>query len=43
MTEFVTEARARNHTLALSEEQNREICLSAAKVLFGEVPPISPY
>jgi hypothetical protein len=31
---------ALNHTLALSEEQNREICLSAAKVLFGERPPI---
>ncbi len=29
-----------NHTVMLSEEQNREICLSAAKVLFGEVPPI---
>ena len=29
-----------NHSLALSEEQNREICLSAATVLFGESPPI---
>lgn len=29
-----------NHTIMLSEEQNREICLSAAKVLFREVPPI---
>jgi hypothetical protein len=28
-----------NHTLALGEEQNREICMSAAKVLFGETPP----
>lgn len=28
-----------NHTLALSEEQNREICKSASKALFGEVPP----
>jgi hypothetical protein len=24
--------------LALSEEQNREICIAAAKALFGEVP-----
>ncbi len=31
---------ALNHTLALSEEQNRELCLSAVKVLFGEVPPV---
>jgi hypothetical protein len=30
---------ALNHTLALSEEQNREICESAMEVLFGEVPP----
>ncbi len=32
-----------SHILALSEEQNREICLSAVKVLFGEVPPSAPY
>ncbi|VTR93365.1 Uncharacterized protein OS=Escherichia fergusonii B253 GN=ERIG_01105 PE=4 SV=1 [Gemmata massiliana] len=30
---------ALNHTLMLSEEQNREICREAAKVLFGEAPP----
>lgn len=30
-----------NHTVMLSEEQNREICDSAAKVLFGEVLPIT--
>ena len=29
-----------NHTVVLSEEQNREICMAAAKVLSGEVPPI---
>jgi hypothetical protein len=29
-----------NHSLALSEEQNREIYMAAAKVLFGEAPPI---
>ncbi len=29
-----------NHTIMLSEEQNREICMAAAKVLFGEVPPM---
>ncbi len=28
-----------NHTIMLSEEQNREICMAAAKVLFGELPP----
>lgn len=28
------------HRLALSEEQNREICRSACKTLFNEVPPI---
>ncbi len=28
-----------NHTIMLSEEQNREICMAAAKVLFGEPPP----
>jgi hypothetical protein len=29
-----------NHILMLSEEQNREICKSASKALFGEVPPM---
>jgi hypothetical protein len=29
-----------NHTVMLSEEQNREISMAAAKVLFGEEPPI---
>jgi hypothetical protein len=29
-----------NHTIMLSEEQNREICMAAAKTLFGEVPPL---
>lgn len=28
-----------NHTIMLSEEQNRDICMAAAKVLFGELPP----
>jgi hypothetical protein len=28
-----------NHTIMLSEEQNREICMAAAKALFDEVPP----
>jgi hypothetical protein len=27
-----------NHSLALSEEHNREICIAAARVLFGETP-----
>jgi hypothetical protein len=27
------------HILALSEEQNREICMAASTVLFGETPP----
>jgi len=44
LTEFLGRSfhglNALNHTLALSEEQNREICLSAATVLFGEAPPI---
>jgi hypothetical protein len=30
-----------NHTVMLSEEQNREICMAAATVLFGEVPPFA--
>jgi hypothetical protein len=30
-----------NHTIMLSEEQNREICIAAAAVLFGEVPPLA--
>jgi hypothetical protein len=29
-----------NHSRTLSEEQNREICTAAAKVLFGETPPV---
>lgn len=45
ITEFLTYAfrglNALNHTLALSEEQNREICMLAAKVLFGEEPPVA--
>ncbi len=32
---------ALTHTLMLSEEQNREICDSAAKVLFGEAPTLT--
>jgi hypothetical protein len=28
------------YSLMISEEQNREICMSAGKVLFNEVPPI---
>lgn len=28
-----------NHTIMLSEEQNREICLGASRVLFDDVPP----
>ena len=44
MTEFLNRAfhglNGLNHTLALSEEQNREICMTAAAVLFGETPPI---
>ncbi len=31
-----------NHTIMLSEEQNREICMAAAKALFGETPPSMP-
>jgi hypothetical protein len=42
MNEFLSRAfdglNGLNHTLALSEEQNREICMTAAKVLFGEIP-----
>jgi hypothetical protein len=45
MTDFLRRAfhglNGLNHTIMLSEEQNREICLAAAKVLFGDVPPIS--
>ena len=43
MSEFLGRAfeglNVLNHTLALSEEQNREICMAAARVLFGETPP----
>jgi len=43
MTEFLNRAfqglNCLNHSLALSEEQNREICMTAARVLFGETPP----
>jgi len=43
MTEFLNRAfqglNGLNHSLALSEEQNREICMTAARVLFGETPP----
>ena len=42
MSEFLHRAfhglNGLNHTIMLSEEQNREICLSAAKVLFDETP-----
>lgn len=44
MTEFFNRCfyglNALGHTLMLSEEQNREICREAAKVLWGEAPPI---
>jgi SMI1 / KNR4 family (SUKH-1) len=44
MTEFLDRAfhglNGLNQTLALSEEQNREICVTAATVLFGETPPL---
>jgi hypothetical protein len=43
MAEFLNTAfmglNALNHRLVLSEEQNRESCLSAAIALFGEAPP----
>jgi hypothetical protein len=43
MKEFLTCAfnglNALNHTLALSEEQNREICEMAVEVLFGDAFP----
>ncbi len=43
MKEFLTCAfnglNALNHTLALSEEQNREICETAVEVLFGDAFP----
>lgn len=43
MTEFLNRAfhglNSLNHSLALSEEQNREICMAAARALFGETPP----
>ena len=46
MGEFLNRAfhglNALSHTLALIEEQNREICLSAAKVIFGELLPVEP-
>lgn len=32
---------AMNHVVMLSAEQNREICIAAEKVLFGETPPIT--
>jgi hypothetical protein len=42
MTDFLNRAfcglNGLNHSLALSEEQNREICMTAAKVLFGQTP-----
>jgi hypothetical protein len=44
MAEFLNTAfvglNGLNHTLALSEEQNREICMAASRVLFGETPPV---
>ncbi len=44
MTDFLHRAfyglNGLNHTIMLSEEQNREICMAAAKSLFGEVPPL---
>ena len=43
MNEFLTRAfdglNGLHHTIMLSEEQNREICTSAARVLFGDTPP----
>jgi hypothetical protein len=42
MAEFLNKAfyglNDLNHLLALSEEQNRELCMSASMVLFGELP-----
>lgn len=42
MAEFLNKAfiglNDLSHILALSEEQNRELCMSAAMVLFGELP-----
>ena len=42
MAEFLNTAfvglNGLNHTLALSEEQNREISFEGARILFGEVP-----
>jgi hypothetical protein len=44
MAEFLQRAfhglNALSHTIMLSEEQNRAICMSAAKTLLGETPPI---
>lgn len=44
MREFIDRAfdglNGLHHTIMLSEEQNREICMAASIALFGEVPPM---